>query len=93
MEYWTDPHVIHMHIVALVGAGLGWMAVDKFSQVLPTLKWNFGVLTEILWDLELFEETAPSLPGLNELISVVRMVHSGLSVAPKGPLNSSWMWW
>jgi len=88
-KYWTNAHDIHMLIVALVGAGNGYVALQRLQQVIKVLKWEPGVLTELLWDMEQFEEINPSLPALAEILALLRNTNLNIEKHIKGPLRSS----
>ena len=78
-----------MLIIALVGAGHGNIALQRLRQVMPILKWNPGVIAEILWDIEQLEEVNPSLPALSELLVLLRATQANLENHRRGPLRSS----
>lgn len=87
-RYWKYEHDIHMLTIALVGAGHGGLALQRLQIVMPVIRWEPGVITEILWDIEQLEEVNPALPALSETLALLRTTQAKLEERRRGPLRS-----
>jgi HEAT repeat protein len=88
-RYWKYEHDIHMLITALIGGGYGDFALQKLQQNIRVLKWNPGVVTELIWDAEQLNKAYPTLPSLQDIVSLLMNTQAELEEYPRGPLRST----
>lgn len=87
-NYWTNSHNTHMFTVALLGSRHGEIGVERLKQAMRTLRWDPGVVTEILWDVEQLAELNPRLPGLSDLLDYLQNINMELEQLRRGSLRS-----
>jgi len=90
-NFWFEEHNLHMMLVTLLGLNRGNEALTLLRRSLPILRWQMGVVKELLWDIEQIAKFQPSTPQVAQIVDETQKLYLELSKQNRGPSRSSWV--